>query len=46
MVSPLTDRWSATSSIAPQRPAAPPELLPADVRRAVAEIAAWFDRWL
>jgi hypothetical protein len=45
MVSPLTDRSSATSSIAPERPAAP-ELLPADVRRAVAEIAAWFDRWL
>ena len=45
MVSPPTDRWSATSGVAPQQPAAP-ELLPADVRGAVAEIAAWFDHWL
>jgi dipeptidyl aminopeptidase/acylaminoacyl peptidase len=45
MVSPLTDRWSATSSIAPQQPTAPPELLPADVRRAVTEIAAAPGAW-
>jgi dipeptidyl aminopeptidase/acylaminoacyl peptidase len=45
MVSPLTDRWSATSSIAPPQPTAPPELLPADVRRAVTEIAAAPGAW-
>ena len=45
MVSPLTDRWSATPSIAPPQPTAPPELLPADVRRAVTEIAAAPGAW-
>jgi dipeptidyl aminopeptidase/acylaminoacyl peptidase len=45
MVSPLTDRWSATTSSAPQQPSAPPGRLPAEVRRAVTEIAAATGAW-
>ena len=45
MVSPLADQWPATTGIAAQLPSAPPELLPAEVRRA-GRVAAWFDRWL
>src|SRR5829696_9513387 len=44
MVSPLTDRWSAAP--APALPAtAPPERLPLDVRRRVAEIAGAPGAW-
>jgi dipeptidyl aminopeptidase/acylaminoacyl peptidase len=46
MVSPLTDRWSAAPGGLPFAPAtAPPDLLPAGVRRAVTEIAAAPGAW-
>jgi hypothetical protein len=35
MVSPLTGQWSATTSIAPHLPSAPPELLPAEALQAL-----------
>ena len=46
MASPLTDRWSRTTDGLPFAPAtAPPDLLPAGVRRAVTEIAAAPGAW-
>jgi dipeptidyl aminopeptidase/acylaminoacyl peptidase len=46
MASPLTDRWSAAPDGLPFAPAtAPPDLLPAGVRRAVTEIAAAPGAW-
>jgi dipeptidyl aminopeptidase/acylaminoacyl peptidase len=45
MVSPVTDRRLPTTATAPLSSSAPPELLPADVRRAVAEIAAAPGAW-
>jgi dipeptidyl aminopeptidase/acylaminoacyl peptidase len=46
MASPLTDRWSGSPDGLPFAPAtAPPDLLPAGVRRAVTEIAAAPGAW-